>query len=208
MPVSKKTRLLPDVKPCEWCSQPYTRHPRYSDKRWGRSRFCSLACASACGRTVKAEKAESIEDRFWGGLDRSKGLGPQGDCWEWAKGRVQQGYGRLSVGRSEVRAHRFSYELAYGPIPEGMMVCHRCDNPPCCNPEHLFLGTALENNQDKAEKDRTLYGEDHHKAKLKDEDIIAIRNDPRSHRQMAAVYGVTHGLIGMIRRREIWARVE
>lgn len=89
-----------------------------------------------------------------------------------------------------------------------MMVCHHCDNPPCCNPNHLFLGTALHNSDDKVSKRRHVFGEGHHKAKLTDDQIRAIRADTRMQIEIAPAYGVTQGLIGMIKRREIWSHIE
>lgn len=89
-------------------------------------------------------------ERFWAHLpDRGDG------CWEWTGGTLATGgYGKLSVNGAERRAHRFSYELLVGPIPDGLCVLHRCDNRPCCNPSHLFLGTRRDNNYDMATKKR------------------------------------------------------
>jgi hypothetical protein len=80
-------------------------------------------------------------------------------CWPWTAGRDKNGYGRFAIflgykRQRHVRAHRFGYELLFGPIPEGQVVCHSCDNPPCCNPAHWFLGTPRENNDDKIAKGR------------------------------------------------------
>lgn len=76
-------------------------------------------------------------------------------CWPWMAGKNDNGYGRLRFKGRTTYAHRAAYELAVGVIPEGMFVCHTCDNPPCVNPGHLFVGTALDNNRDRIAKGRT-----------------------------------------------------
>lgn len=82
-------------------------------------------------------------------------VGGPAECWPWTGTRNDLGYGILRVTGKNVRAHRFAYELASGrPIPVGLEVCHRCDNPPCCNPAHLFLGTQGDNVRDAASKGR------------------------------------------------------
>jgi hypothetical protein len=88
-----------------------------------------------------------LEDRFWSKVDQSGG---ERACWPWTAGTVRHGYGRISVpprGHS-VRAHRLAYELTFGPVKDGWAVLHACDNPPCCNPFHLFLGSQADNVRD------------------------------------------------------------
>ena len=205
MPAHRKPRLLPDVKPCQQCGTGFIRPPKYADAFWAQKRFCTASCASSWNN---AHRVRVVDLRFWGLVDQTPGQGPNGDCWEWTKGRVGLGYGRLSVGKGEVRAHRFAFSTAFGPIPNGMMVCHRCDNPACCNPNHLFLGTHDDNMADMAMKGRSLQGVKHHKAKLNDAEVRAIRLDGRMQIELAEAYGVTQGLIGMIKRREIWSHLD
>lgn len=95
--------------------------------------------------------------RFWARVDRR---GPD-ECWEWTGYRLRLGYGRLTYHGRTTAAHRLAYAFAHGPIPEGLFICHRCDNPPCCNPAHLFLGTVADNNADMRAKGRHRTGDQH-----------------------------------------------
>ena len=146
-----------------------------------------------------------LEERFWSKVDRS------GECWEWAASRYPKGYGRFRVAGRTQYAHRVAWELTHGPIPHGMFVCHRCDNPGCVNPDHLFLGTPADNMRDMREKGRgftpRLVGETHHQAKLTEADVVAIRADPRTQVVIAADYGVTQRNVSAIKRREAWAHI-
>jgi HNH endonuclease len=79
-----------------------------------------------------------------------------GECWGWRGATFRFGYGKVKLwDGTRTTAHRVSYQIHYGPIPDGMFVCHHCDNPPCTNPEHLFLGTGADNNRDMAKKGRS-----------------------------------------------------
>ena len=92
-------------------------------------------------------------ERFWSKVEKGPG------CWEWQGGRTTRGYGvfyRSGRASPQELTHRISYELANGPIPDRLVVCHRCDNPPCCNPAHLFVGTPGDNNRDSAAKGRAV----------------------------------------------------
>ncbi|HTP29702.1 MAG TPA: HNH endonuclease, partial [Anaeromyxobacteraceae bacterium] len=118
-----------------------------------------------------------------------------------------------------IRAHRFAWEFAYGPIPHGMLVCHRCDNPPCVKAEHLFLGTNLENVRDMMEKGRDWYSVDPSRA-LKGEEVASstltagevrqmaeFRKAGIGMRELARIYGVNHGTISRICAGKSWSHV-
>jgi hypothetical protein len=129
-----------------------------------------------------------------------------GDCWEWGGSIGTYGYGQLAVGgtRPEV-ASRAAYMAWVGPIPEGGAICHRCDNPPCINPEHLFLGDKAVNNRDMADKRRTANGERKTSSRLTDAQVAEIRalyaTGQFSQKELGARFNVSQQLVGLIARR-------
>lgn len=137
---------------------------------------------------------------------------PGTDCWEWTGSRNQAGYGVVRMTDSSFPAHRVSYELFIGPIPEGWCVCHRCDNPPCCHPDHLFLGTPADNTRDMMSKDRhvrgIVYGESCGTHKLSERDVLDIRRRyaERSSTQveLSAEYGISKNHTCAIIKRHAW----
>jgi hypothetical protein len=149
-------------------------------------------------------------ERFWAKVDKS------GDCWLWI-GANSAGYGRFNVpGRvSPYGAHRLSYEMAYGPIPPGLDVCHTCDNPPCVNPAHLVVGTRRFNMQDAARKGRInrepRYGSANNVAKLNEAQVTEIRRiyaaGEMGQVALGARFGVSHTAIGYLLRAETWRTV-
>lgn len=144
--------------------------------------------------------------RFWIKVD----CGDPEDCWIWTACRPQhRGYGRFQVGNQLLVAHRVAYELAVGPIPKGLCVLHTCDNPPCCNPAHLWLGTRADNVRDRDAKGRQAHvrGEHNGCAKLTNDQVLAIRADHRILRKIAADYNVSIPAISHIKTRKRWAHI-
>lgn len=160
-----------------------------------------------------------IATHFWSKVEKTD------NCWTW-KGRrntARGGYGMFDVRRVTVRAHRFAYELVNGPIPAGFEVCHRCDDPRCVRPDHLFLGTRKENAADCQSKGRTSRGEGRYDAKLSDDTVREIRQlyatvprqrngrpygrGPLSVRGLAQRFGVTPSAIHLAVRGRTWRHV-
>lgn len=131
--------------------------------------------------------------------------GNKNECWNWT-GTCNKvwGYGYLRVQNKGFRAHRISYEYYKGKIPEGLMVCHSCDNRLCVNPNHLFLGTHQDNMTDKVAKDRQTKGSNNALAKLSEQQVIDIFNSPLKLEELGEIYGVAFGTISKIKLGKRW----
>jgi hypothetical protein len=157
--------------------------------------------------------------RYFGKVDQSGGSDA---CWPWTGAKDQDGYGifwdgtyRPNGAGMYVRVTRWTYEQFVGPIPEGKNLCHRCDNPPCVNPAHLWLGTHAENHADREAKGRggqwMTRGESHVNHKLTADQVREIRSRYAaggvSQASLAASFGVSDQLISLIVRRKKWAHL-
>jgi len=138
--------------------------------------------------------------RFWSKAKHSKG------CWVWTA-CANRGYGAFNIKGKMRGAHRVSYEIEYGPIPSGMLVCHTCDNKLCVRPSHLFLGTQTDNKYDSMSKDRHSRGERVNTSKLTKDEVKSIRIDKRIHRIIAAEYNVDTSTIRDIKYKRTWKHV-
>lgn len=142
--------------------------------------------------------------RFWGHVAVSVG------CWEWRGRHTSNGYGRFKIQGLDFRAHRLSYELACGPIPNGLSVLHSCDNKLCVRPEHLRTGTQRENLQDMVDRGRSMVGKRNPKARLSEEAVILIRLCSQQGwrtKFLAGIFQVSMGHVNKIIRRERWGHV-
>lgn len=133
------------------------------------------------------------------------------DCWEWDGYCNDYGYGIFNWNR-HIKAHRFVFECYNGPIPDNLFVCHKCDNPPCCNPEHLFLGTEQDNKDDMVQKNRQAFGISNGMAKLDDETVIEILENIRigkytTLQQLCSAYCIAESPIRDIFNRKLWKHV-
>lgn len=133
-------------------------------------------------------------------------------CWPCIGSRTKFGHVHFSIGGRHYYAHRLAWEVTNGPIPEGMCILHRCDNPPCARPDHLFLGTRRDNTHDMFAKGRNRttprLGTDHHSHKITEADVHAIRAAIGvSRRALAGQYGVTPENISAIVLRKTWRHI-
>lgn len=159
-----------------------------------------------------------VATKFWGKVDKR---GPD-ECWEWPVSNPRS-YGSFSLNKVAYRTHRLSYELHNGPIPDGMFICHKCDNPPCCNPNHLFAGTHQDNMRDMAEKGRWVrvprdeksvnhcFGARNHSTKLTETNAAQIkarmaRGDAK--RALAREFGVDVSIMRQIAKGKIWVAIK
>lgn len=148
--------------------------------------------------------------RFWSRVDKR---GPS-DCWLWTAARNERGYGTVWNGFKVVRAHRIAWTLAHGEIPSGMYICHRCDQPSCCNPAHLFTGTHADNMRDMAAKGRarTRRGAQHRRSRITEnqarEIIALLSQNSLTLDQIGCLYGVSLSAIWCIKHGKTWRHVQ
>lgn len=169
-------------------------------------RKTSKSCGCSWGR-------RTLEEEFWKRIPK----GNPDECWPWKN--QDSGYGQLTFNRKNMSAHRVCWEIHFGPIPNRLHVLHRCDNPPCCNPSHLFLGTNLDNIEDKINKNRQANGQNVRKnhehlkgelintAEFSDEQIMEIRRRDsigESPTLIASAFGTSRSYIAQIVSGGCW----
>lgn len=152
---------------------------------------------------VNPDRYVEAADRLWSKVNKTE------NCWLWTGSKTAKGYGRFHFGlrNQVVRAHRFVYILMFGSIPETQQVRHTCDNPPCVRPDHLVLGTAQHNSNDRVQRARAPRGEHASWSKLTTEQVLAIRADRRPQRLIGADYGICQQSVSLIKKGINWSHV-
>lgn len=151
----------------------------------------------------------SMSEAFYAHLDINL---TEDDCWIWNGCKDKNGYGKLTLNKKDCRAHRISWQLINGEIPNKMIICHSCDNPPCVNPRHLFLGTHKINNADMIKKGRKkiFSGSLNPMAKLTENDVVEIRKWAESgikHGIIAYNFGIKKSSISQIVTKKSWKNI-
>jgi hypothetical protein len=186
---------------CEWCGREFFNEPR--------RRFCSRSCAA--NRYNNKYSDEDAEVVFWCHVRSSRD-----SCWEWQHRLNHCGYGAFIARVNGIRyhtAHRYSYAVHNGITPPGLCVCHKCDNPRCVRPDHLFLGSHLDNARDRDRKGRaaTPRGSRNGSARLTEAAVIDIRrryeNREASQGELAREYGVHIHSVHRVIRRISWSHI-
>ncbi len=184
------------MHPCQRCGTPFKVVPAMV--RRGR-KHCSRECSSAA-------IAANMETRFWSFVDRR---GPD-ECWPW-KGRCSpSGYALFIVSHREQRASRVVYKISTGRDLGELLACHRCDNPACVNPAHIFPGTPTDNSQDAVRKGRQVRGVLSGKAVLDEAEVREIRRQVSSgeiQRVVAERFGIAQTTVSAIIRRRLWGHI-
>jgi hypothetical protein len=174
-----------------------------SQTRAAKPQYCSKECLTESRKGPRTP----VDQRFW----RMVSVGGPDDCWEFKGHRRENGYGWFSYNGKSTNAHRIAYTLTHGEIEEAMFVCHSCDNPPCCNPRHLWLGTSADNTSDMDAKGRRRsipqHGSKHGLSKLTEDDVISIRGSDASPTEIARAFGVTRQCVMSVINRRTWRHI-
>ena len=160
-------------------------------------------------RKCQSVSVGSLPERFWSKVD----IRGEDECWNWRAGMSQQGYGSVKIKRKNTQAHKVAFLLGGGVLTQQKpWVLHKCDNPSCCNPAHLFAGNVADNVKDMCQKERNKWvvGERHGLSKLKKDDVLEIRSLNASgiaYQSLATRFGVSKNAIWCVCTRRTWRHV-
>lgn len=171
---------------CTVCRTPYKATATRAKRG---SRYCSSPCRV---KGVSEGNRRTLTERFWEKVDKRS----PAECWPWKGGAFADGYGAISINGRPRRANRVCYEIIHGFVDPDLEVLHQCDNNHCVNPLHLKLGTHAENMADMGKRGRASQ-----QYKLTDEQVQEVRNAVGTHAEIAAAFGVSKGLVSLIRGR-------
>jgi len=188
-------------KICIVCGKEISRHSRCGKRDWDKRKFCSVSCYHL--------SVDNIPSDIWKRIDKRS----EDECWEWKGAVSTNGYGAMSINCKDDSTHRIVYCEIFGTIPEGLFVLHHCDNPSCCNPNHLFLGTPKDNMKDRNQKGRgnVPRGEEHYRSKLIKEQVLEIRKlyitNEYTQTKLGKMFGVAPSNISNIINRKAWRHI-
>jgi len=185
----------------EWCRElglPYdTIRARINRYKWPIEQALGLS-------PPPQKKQKSVINRIFDKLKRN----PKTFCWEWTGSLNFDGYAQMSINNKKGSVHRIMYTYIYGDIPSNRpLILHRCDNPKCCNPTHLYAGTIHNNVDDRIKRNRSKIGEKHGMAKLTEKQVLEIRASKETQRVLAKRFNVSQINIGRIKNRKIWKHI-
>lgn len=189
-----KSKITRVTLQCRECKGDFTREP--NQIRGGRKYFCSRECSFKHGKP--------FEKKFWAKVQKTE------TCWLWTGTVNNKGYGETRYEGRFALSHRVSFIIHKGPIPEGMVVRHRCDNPPCLNPKHLELGTIAENTKDKIMKQRQAQGTTQGHAKFTEQTLREakrLRSDGWTYLELERHFNISRQTISKAVRGETWRHV-
>lgn len=162
----------------------------------GHTKSCGCLRREMCRQLKLRKRGVNFSDWY--------DVSPSG-CWNWNRGKNKSGYGSFRIDGKNVLAHRYSYELFNGAAPDELLVCHKCDNPSCVNPAHLFLGTHADNSHDKSEKLRGIHGVKNPHSKLTEAQALFILAANLPLAMLAKMFSVRHQSISAIKRGVTWS---
>lgn len=198
---ARSKAVYPDrvKKSCEFCGVEYQTVRSNADRR----RYCSYACRDKAWQAAPSD--------FWAKVH----IGKADECWPCKDTTGVfidvHGYGHVGFQGRREATHRLAWALTNGPIPDGLIVCHHCDNPSCCNPSHLFIGTDKDNAHDRNKKMRHAYGERNPNSKLTNvnvRQILDLRAAGKTTYEIAGIFGVSRPVVGLIVNNKAWKHVE